>query len=113
MRFDIHLAARASIAALSTLALAACVETGSSDAARVQETTVRVSYADLDIARPEDAAELRRRVERAARAACDHQSQTSVPERTAYRECYRDAVSIALTGIDHPAVEEAFADAAP
>lgn len=68
--------------------------------------SVRVSYADLDMTRPEDAEVLVARIKDAAYRACGgdprrHMSYTLLPVRveTAYKECREDAVARAMAAI--------------
>jgi len=68
--------------------------------------SVRVSYTDLDIARPEDAEVLIDRIKDAAYRACGgdprrHMSYTLLPVRVeaAFKECREDAVARAVAAV--------------
>jgi len=69
--------------------------------------SVRVSCADLDIARPEDARVLMGRIKDAAYRACGgdprrHMSYTLIPVRVeaAFKECREDAVARAMATVE-------------
>lgn len=67
----------------------------------------RVSYADLDIDRPEDAQVLMSRIKNAAYRVCGgdprrHMSYTLIPGRVeaAFKECREDAVAQAMAAVE-------------
>ena len=69
--------------------------------------SVRVSYADLDLAQPADAEVLLGRIKHAAYRACGgdprrHMSYTLIPARVeaAYKECREDAVARAMATVE-------------
>ncbi|MEO0785846.1 MAG: UrcA family protein [Pseudomonadota bacterium] len=51
-----------------------------------------VSYADLDISRPEGARELYARLKTAAHSVCDHRYSRNIKLRMWHRGCYSDAL---------------------
>jgi UrcA family protein len=80
--------------------------------APIEEVTIthRVSYADLDLTKTADAAELRRRVQETARAACRQLDALYPLEAKNARECTRNAIARASSQVDN-AIEGAIREA--
>ena len=77
--------------------------------------TVRVSYADLDLTRQEDAEILLGRIKKAAFRACGGKPQQHInfnvmPDRVTavFKECREDAVARAIGAIQTPALLQAY-----
>ena len=70
---------------------------------------VKVSYADLNLEKYEDAKALYRRLQQASKQACDARSLTeegSLSRFTQGRQCYRETLSDAVAEIDNELVTE-------
>jgi len=75
----------------------------------LENTAVKVSYADLNLQKAAGAEVLYRRLQIAARQACGVQSLTttgSLRNFSETRSCYRDALSAAVAKIDNERVSE-------
>jgi UrcA family protein len=71
--------------------------------ADVQVRTKSVSYRDLNLANPQGAAALYRRITRAAEEVCGPAEQTgSLLPRPGFRECVRRAIAEAVAKVDRP-----------
>lgn len=77
--------------------------------------TVRVSYADLNLTRREDAEILLGRIEKAAFRACggkpqQHMNYNVIPARVtaAFKECREDAIVRAISAIHTPTLSQAY-----
>jgi UrcA family protein len=65
------------------------------------EYSVTVSFRDLDLARPEDANLLYRRIQGAAKRVCGNPGADLI-EQSIWRACYRSAISDAVTKVNNP-----------
>lgn len=71
----------------------------------MQVRTKTVSYRDLNLANPQDAAALYRRITRAAQEVCGPTEQTgSLLPRPGFRECVRRAIAEAVAKVDRPEI---------
>ena len=91
-----------------TIALAACATTSvfaQAEDASPQPRSVAVSYSDLDLALPRDAAVLYERIRQAGKQVCESVSPARDPRLfAAYASCVRFAMSDAVTRVDAPAL---------
>jgi UrcA family protein len=65
-------------------------------ASSLQAVTIRVPYGDLDIAKPQDAAILKRRIARAVGRACRRPSMLTSDAGVMDEKCRTDALAAAL-----------------
>jgi UrcA family protein len=66
-------------------------------------STIRLSFADLDLSRPADAQTLYLRIKRAARIVCDAtRSDWDVARLRHWKECFAKAIDDAVSRIDRP-----------
>ena len=63
-------------------------------------TRVVVDYGDLDLARPEAAETLYRRIASAARRACDEPRPGDLPQLRRYQACYQIAMTQAVNKVN-------------
>jgi UrcA family protein len=90
----------------ATLAAIACTLTGCIGHAepRAEYRTVRVSYADLDLAKPAGAEALYRRIKAAARKVCGPPETREAIAHQRWRDCYDHAISQAVLDINRQAL---------
>lgn len=96
---------RSLLLALASAATFALMAAAPADAAVIHRTSVRVSYADLDIDNQAGAAALLGRIRSAARAVCgDYSGPISLRARAAIRQCENARVEKAVTDVNNPAL---------
>lgn len=79
------------------------------DAGDLKGKAVKVSYADLNLEKYEDAKALYRRLQQASKQACDVRSlyeEGSLSRVAEGRQCYRDTLSEAVAEIDNDLLTE-------
>ena len=88
--------------------LVAALSVGEAAANTGQDESVAVSYAGLDLSKPDDAEVLYDRLQQAAAEVCGfHRTNgLSVLIETNMQACYADALSRAVTQIDAPLLKE-------
>lgn len=94
---------RWAIAACLGVMLCAPVTALADKGSKVERQTVRVSYGDLDIERPEGAKRLYARLKRASRTACGVDSYIvlgSIERVVESKQCYRDMLDRFVERID-------------
>jgi UrcA family protein len=97
---------------LTVTLMSACAVTALSVAANVAKAadvppataSVVVKYADLDVATPNGAAKLYRRISNAARRVCPDADSRSLGDKMAAWSCRRQAVNRAVESVSSPAV---------
>lgn len=67
-------------------------------------TRVAVSYADLDLGKPQGVDTLYARLKGAAKAACGDADARDLREKALVRECRDEALSSAVAGVTHAAL---------
>jgi UrcA family protein len=95
--------------AIAVAALALAVLSGAAGAAQAAgpgeaEPSYVVRFADLNPARPADAARLLRRIEAAAGLVCGTESVPDLTQRAVWRRCRADAVERAVQEANFPTV---------
>jgi UrcA family protein len=101
------------VARTTLVAAALCAGVfGSSTFAAVPGQTLqqKVSYADLDLTRPEGIAPLYQRIQSAAQNVCAPFESRDLAQRVQWRECVRSSISRAIAEVNVPALT-AYADA--
>jgi UrcA family protein len=92
------------LAAIVVVALGAPAIAAADTKSELQGVSVKVSYADLNLGKQEGAKTLYRRLQQAAKRACDVGSlreEGSVKRLTEARACYSDALSKAVEELDN------------
>jgi UrcA family protein len=99
---------------IATAAILGALATAPAAAAEpVVRSSVRVSYADLDLSREAGARALLERIEAASQRVCGPRpSPRNLKINIHYRACYRDAVSQAVAEVESPLLS-ALLDAPP
>jgi UrcA family protein len=93
-----------SLACLAVLAVAALAGAGSASAAQSTESSVTISYGDLDLSTVSGANALYARLSGAARLVCGDSGRSLVEQR-AWERCYSHALSDAVERIDSPLLD--------
>lgn len=92
------------VATFAVVALSAPVIASADDKSDLQGTSVKVSYADLDLDKHDGAKALYRRLQQASRQVCDVRGLSgnrSIENLVETRRCYRNALSEAVAEIDN------------
>lgn len=92
------------LASIVAVALGAPAIASADAKSELQGVSVKVSYADLNLGKQEGAKTLYRRLQQAAKQACDVGSlreEGSVKRLTEARQCYRDSLSDAVEELDN------------
>jgi UrcA family protein len=94
-----------------TLALALCaLQANCLAAAPTDEVRTRsVSYADLNLKRPTDAALLYRRIEGAAELVCEPYASRDLARNMRFRQCRSSAIHKAIADVRAPLLTERYA----
>ena len=97
---------RAGVVAL--VAIAAPATAYSAAPSQIENVSVKVSYADLDIHSEAGAKVLYSRLKRASKQACslDPYLEGGLSERSKAKACYRDALDKAVTSIDSQSLHD-------
>ncbi len=85
---------------LSILVLAAATLAGVSAPAAADEVTIRVSYADLNIADDADVAVLKQRIHEAADKACSRAETSSLHNLRSINDCVAEGTAKALAQLN-------------
>jgi UrcA family protein len=73
-------------------------------AAEPGTTSITVSYADLDLGKPQGVDTLYARLKGAAKAACGDTDARNLREKALVRECRDEALASAVKGVNHAAL---------
>ncbi len=96
------------LATIVVVALGAPAIASAGNMNEVENVSVRVSYADLNIENERDAQSLYRRLKQASKQACDYHgglfNAGSLNRLTETRRCYEEALSAAVEKIDNEMV---------
>ena len=98
----IHSSALRSMALASIVSLAATAPAWSGTLDSNATKTEKVSYADLDLSRPEGAKALYRRIQGAARSVCGGEPALDLGQRRIWQDCYNNAVADAVAKVNNP-----------
>lgn len=88
----------------TAVALVGLASTNVALAAKDGQTQITVSYADLDLGKPQGVDTLYARLKGAAKAACGDADARNLRERALVRECRDEALANAVDGINHSAL---------
>lgn len=91
-----------SMGLLLTISAALCGTAGAAPNAPIPRE--KVSYADLNLSRPEGAARLYRRIERAAAKVCIAFDDHQLSNRARRRSCVEEAIARAVAAVGVPAL---------
>jgi UrcA family protein len=96
------------LATIVVVALGAPAIASAGNMNEVENVSVRVSYADLNIENERDAQSLYRRLKQASKQACDYHgglfNAGSLNRLTETRRCYEEALSAAVKKLDNETV---------
>jgi UrcA family protein len=96
------------LATIVVVALGAPAIASAGNMNEVENVSVRVSYADLNIENERDAQSLYRRLKQASKQACDYHgglfNAGSLNRLTETRRCYEEALSAAVEKLDNETV---------
>ena len=98
---------RALALTLAAAVAAATLSTGAQAQLHLERQAEPVSYRDLDLAQPSDAAELHGRIVEAAESICGDPRSRPLHARIAHSNCFRHAVQGAVNRLDEPYVTQA------
>lgn len=88
----------------TAVALVGLSSAGIAQAADPGQTSITVTYADLDLAKPQGVDTLYARLRGAAKAACGDYDARNLREKALVRECREEALANAVSGIGHAAL---------
>lgn len=99
------------LASLTATAVLTLVAMDAAQSADLQDRTksLTVSFADLDLSKPEGAATLLDRMRNAAKGVCSSLDGASIREQQRHAACIEFALSNAVTRVDQPTLTEYFA----
>jgi UrcA family protein len=78
------------------------------EAESIDAPQVKVTFADLDVSRPQGAEVLYRRIKAAAETVCSPYWATGFAARANAYDCVRTAIAEAVTTVDQPALSEVY-----